>query len=96
MRQWSKKRRPNLSDDLDILLGDFTVIWGFNNRLSGCDFVSAGTELTAVDFARAILRAEGKNPDHEVSELRSIRDAFVRRYGNAVSPESYSPWDLTN
>lgn len=96
MHKWSKKRKPDLADDLDLLLGDLCVGWGFCNRLSPHDLISPGKSLTAVEFARAVLLAEGMNPDYQVRWLRAIRDTFVTRYGTSVSPESYAPWELTD
>ncbi len=87
---WSKKREPDLLDDLNILLGDLCVEWGFCNRLLPDDLVSVGKAITADEFARAVLIAEGMNPD--CSEwLRPIRDKFAQRYGSSVSPESFTP-----
>jgi hypothetical protein len=88
---WSKKRKPDLLDDLGLLLGDLCVQWGFCNRLLPDDLVCAGKTLTAVDFARAVLSAEGMNPDYEIRWLRAIRDSFVWRYGTSVSMERYRP-----
>lgn len=91
---WSRKRKPELAEDLMLLLGGLCIEWGFCNRLDPDDLIRPGTTLTAEDFARAVVLAEGMNPDYEVRWRRAIRDAFVWRYGSSVSIESYMPWEL--
>ena len=84
------QRKPDLSNDLDHLLGDLCREWGFCNRLTAGDLVAAGTFLSATEFAHAVLKAEGMNPEYEASWGRRIRERFVARYGPSVSPESYT------
>ena len=72
------------------MLGDLCVEWGFCNRLMPDDLIVTGKPLTADEFARAVLVAEGMNPDYS-EWFRPIRDKFIGRYGSSVSLESYSP-----
>jgi hypothetical protein len=83
------KRKHDLSDDLGLLLGNICSEWGFCNRLTAEGLVTAGKPLGATEFARAVLRAEGMNPDHEANWVGRIEERFVVRYGLSVSPESF-------
>jgi len=83
------KRKPDLSKDLDFLLRDLCTEWGFCNRLSATDLVVAGASLSATEFARAVLQAEGMNPEYEAYWAKQIQRQFVARFGASVSPESY-------
>jgi hypothetical protein len=84
------KRKPDLSNDLDSLLDDLCREWGFCNRLTAADLLTDGTPLGAGEFARAVLQAEGMNSEYETSWMRRIRERFIARYGEFVSPESYA------
>ena len=79
---WTK---ADLAEDLELLLGDLCVKWGFCNRLSGEDLVRDHQPLTGEDFARSILTAEGMNPEYEIAWLRQIKQRFTDRYGDTVS-----------
>jgi hypothetical protein len=46
-KEWSKKRGESLMEDLDILLGDLCIIWGFCNGLTGWELVNGGGKITA-------------------------------------------------
>jgi hypothetical protein len=83
------KRKPDLSKDLDFLLRDLCTEWGFCNRLSASDLVTAGASLGATEFVRAVLQAEGMNPEYETYWAKQIQQRFVARFGPSVSPESY-------
>ena len=86
---FSKKRKPALEDDLNLLIGDLCSQWGFCNRLSADDIVVAGQTLSADKFAEAVFRAEGMNPEYELEWRRRIGRLFKDRYGNSISPEEY-------
>ncbi|MDB5692133.1 MAG: hypothetical protein JWO81_1196 [Alphaproteobacteria bacterium] len=88
---WSTKRGEGLADDLNILLGDVCVQWGFCNRLSAEELIANGDSVTSNAFAAAVLTAEGMNPEYEIKWVRRLRRLFADRYGNAVSPETYAP-----
>ena len=77
-------------DDLGLLIGDLCTEWGFCNALHPEDFVRTDHVLTAPDFADAVLRAEGMNPDYELQWRRRLMRLFVDRYGPETSPEAYA------
>ncbi|WP_141688036.1 hypothetical protein [Bradyrhizobium paxllaeri] len=84
------KRKPDLSKDIDLLLDDLCREWGFCNRLTAADLLAHEAPLSANEFARAVLQAEGMNSELETSWMRRIKERFVDRYGASVSPESYA------
>jgi len=87
---WSEKRKAELSDDLDILLGDLCTKWGFCNQLDGDDLIASHKELTPDTFADAVLEAEGMKPEYELEWRRKIQSKFVERYGSSVSEKTYT------
>jgi hypothetical protein len=94
-KEWSKKRAPTLMEDIDILLGDLCVIWGFCNGLTGWELTQGGDTITADDFARAVLAAEQENPSEGIDLAAAsawypkIKDVFEERYGPSVSPRTF-------
>ena len=86
---WRTRRKPDLGEDLQGLLDFLCVQWGFCTRLAAADLIQAGTRLQASEFAGAVLRAEGMDPDQNRKWMRRISDLFERRYGPSVSPESF-------
>jgi hypothetical protein len=90
-RRWSEKRRDDLAGDLEILLGDLCVIWGFCNRLSGASLVQDHPRLTGDLFATAVLRAEGWTSDHHGDWHGRIKRVFCDRYGQSVSQSGFVP-----
>jgi len=87
--KWSRKRKADLVADLDLLINDLCVIWGFCNQLRAHDLISLGETLDADTFACAVLKAEGLNP--ATSQYRKpISRKFIERYGPTVSKESHS------
>jgi len=87
---WSKKRHPDLLNDLMIFMGDLCVEWGFCTRLLPDDLLDGGATLTAEEFARAVIAADGGDPEYS-EWLKPIRNKFIERYGASVSQESYTP-----
>ena len=86
--KWSQKRKMDLIADLDLLINDLCVMWGFCNQLRADDLISPGEILDADAFACAVLKAEGLNP--ETSQYRKpICRKFIERYGPSVSEEGY-------
>ena len=93
-KEWSKKRGATLMEDLDVLLGDLCVIWGFCNGLTGWELLSSGMAVTAEHFADAVLEAEGLQPHEKLAWSPKIKDVFTTRYGEAVSDASFKPTPL--
>jgi hypothetical protein len=79
-------RREELLDDLDRLLEELCVQWGFCNQLTAADLVSACVPLSGDDFANAVLEAEKMNPEYEPQWVRRIRERFAARFGPSISP----------
>jgi hypothetical protein len=91
-RRWSEKRRDDLAGDLDILLGDLCVIWGFCNRLTGTSLVQDHPCLTGDLFATAVLTAEGWTANHHGDWHARIARVFCGRYGRrTVSQADFMP-----
>ena len=88
---FSKKRHSSLAADLEILLGDLCVCWGFCNYLNGIDLLDESGAVTAEAFAAHVLKAEGMDPIIEIEWVRSMKKVFVQRYGRAeVSLRDYA------
>jgi hypothetical protein len=84
-------RRASLDDDLDVLLGYLCTEWGYCNAPTAKALLQANAVLTAEDFAVAVLRAEGLNPEYEKGMRRDIAERFRDRYGPMVSETTFSP-----
>ena len=85
----NKVASHGLIRDLDDLLRDLCVKWGFCNRLSAAALMHDHPVLTAGDFAIAVLEAEGMKPALEKAWRRRIAQLFADRYGNSVSESSF-------
>jgi hypothetical protein len=90
-KEWSKGRGDSLAADLDILLGDLCIIWGFCNGLTGWELTHEGNAVTADHFAQAVISAEDLKPHDATAWLPKLRDVFVERYGETVSEAGFSP-----
>jgi hypothetical protein len=86
---WGKKRKADLFDDLNLLLADFCMQWGFCNQLRAEHLLQPGKVLTAEAFACAVLEAEGMNAEFVPRWRRHMREKFTERYGASVSLETY-------
>jgi hypothetical protein len=84
-------RGATLVDDLNILLGDLCVQWGFCNGMDGADLIASQDPLTDDAFAKAVLAAEGFNADLELAWRRKLKRLFSERYGSALSQAEYRP-----
>lgn len=87
---FTNKRRTELKDDLGLFMADLCTEWGFCNALTPEDLVRVGHTLTASEFADAVLRAEGMNPEYELNWRRRITRLFTDRYGVETSPEEHA------
>ena len=88
-REWNKKRAESLEEDLDVLLADLCIIWGFCNGLTGWELAHDGKTITADGFARAVVSAEELKPHEAETWLPKIRDVFFQRYGADVSKAAF-------
>jgi hypothetical protein len=88
-KEWSKKRGENLMEDLDIVLGDLCVIWGFCNGLTGWELTRDDAVITAASFANAVLTAEGLNAQEAAAWFPKIQSIFVERYGDSISEKTF-------
>jgi hypothetical protein len=75
--------KTDLSEDLDLLLRDLCIQWGFCNRLTGEALISQTGQLTASSFAVAVLAAEGMNPGHQRKWLLKIEAKFIEHFGQS-------------
>jgi hypothetical protein len=86
--EWNKVSGENLKADLDIFLRELCVRWGFCNELSGEDLLRRNPTLTSVEFANAILSAEGMKADQS-DWHQSIEQLFMGRYGKFISETAF-------
>ncbi len=89
VKEWTKRRGQSLADDLDILLGDLCVIWGFCNGLTGWELTHQGGTITPESFARAVVSAEGLDTASSDAWLPKLRGVFADRYGDAASETNF-------
>ena len=85
-----QERADNLADDLDLFLTELADKWNYVNDLRGEDIVAGKLPVTALNFANAILNADGLKPDNEPNLVRQIKRKFIQRYGLQVSPDTYT------
>ena len=76
--------QATFEEDLEVLMGDLIVHWGLCNRtLFAIDLIEQGSgTVDAEAFARAVLLADGKNPEYEPGLVRDIKRLFTKRYGH--------------
>ncbi|MGB7206786.1 MAG: hypothetical protein WBD37_15050 [Anderseniella sp.] len=86
-----QERADNLADDLDLFLTELADKWNYVNDLRGEDIVAGKLPVTALNFANAILIADGLKPDNEPNLVRQIKRKFIQRYGLLVTPDTYQP-----
>ncbi len=87
---WSKKRRPDLAGDLDILLGDLCAEWGFCNQLTGASIILSQKTISAVNFSLLVLSAESMEPDPHSEWSGKIANVFRDRYGEEIDERAYA------
>jgi hypothetical protein len=84
-----QQRAATLAEDLDMLLDEVCAKWQYRNELTGAELIAKKSPVTALDFTRAVLVAEGLKPDNEPNLVRQVKRKFVQRYGLQITPESY-------
>jgi len=84
-----QQRAATLDEDLDMFLDELCAKWNYRNELTGDELIAKKSPVTAIDFTRAVLEADGLKPDNEPNLVRQIKRKFIQRYGLQVSPETY-------
>ncbi len=84
-----QQRAATLAEDLDMLLDEICAKWQYRNELTGAELIARKSPVTALDFTRAVLVAEGLKPDNEPNLVRQVKRKFVQRYGLQITPEAY-------
>lgn len=84
-----QQRAATLDEDLDMLLDELCAKWNYRNELTGADLIARKSPVTAIDFTRAVLVADGLKPENEPNLVRQIKRKFIQRYGLQVSRETY-------
>ena len=79
----------NLERALRWLLYDLCVKGGFCISSDTTDAIARRSSWTAEEFARAVLEAEGMNPDYEKKSLRGVKEWFVERFGEIVTANDF-------
>lgn len=82
---------PSLERDILVLLDKLCLESGFCIPPVDAVRISQSASLTADEFASEVLRAEGMNPEYELSWYRAIRKCFIEVFGRSVSVDSYNP-----
>lgn len=77
-----KKNVPPMEREINYLLADLCVNWGFcippNDQIE----ISKAEFYTSNDFAKDVVNAEGLNADYENKWVRKISERFRERFGN--------------
>ena len=84
-----QQRAATLDEDLDMLLDELCAKWNYRNDLTGAQLIAKKPTVTAIDFARAVLVADGLKPENEPNLVRQIKRKFIQRYGQQVTRETY-------
>ena len=75
------KNIPPMEREINYLLYDLCVIWGFCIPPKNSEEISKKTCFNAKEFATSILLAEGMNPDYEKKWIQKIATKFEERFG---------------
>lgn len=76
--------------ELEYLLYDLCVQWGFCIPPESADRICKMTRLTATIFAASVIEAEGLNPQYEHKYVRRIVLKLRERFGqNHISTETF-------
>lgn len=71
-----------MKQELQYLLYDLCLDWGFCIQPEDAEQIYRQTTLTADEFALAVVEFEGMNPEHEQEWIRKIADKFRERFGD--------------
>ncbi len=76
------KNVPPMERELNYLLADLCVKWGFCIPSNDMEKISKSETYNAENFAVDVLAAEGMNSEHEIKWLRRISERFRERFGS--------------
>ncbi|MDN5204605.1 hypothetical protein QQ008_24650 [Fulvivirgaceae bacterium BMA10] len=76
-----KPDTPPMERELNYLLADLCIKWGFCIPSDSRRDISKAEYYHARDFAKDVVEAEGMNPEHETRWVRKISDKFKERFG---------------
>ncbi|MEM7762451.1 MAG: hypothetical protein AAF290_00095 [Pseudomonadota bacterium] len=90
MTDSDEKKPKTLNDEIHDLIGWLCVKWGFCLPPDLWDEIARQEYLDAKSFARAVLEAEGFQPDYETQWMRKITNRFREHFGQEqVSASEY-------
>jgi hypothetical protein len=82
------RRDVDANRDLDLLISDLCIKWGFcSSRITSEALLAGGQMLTADQFAKLIVDAEGAEPDSMMDWRLQISAIFHARYGPFLSAD---------
>ena len=76
------KDTPPMERELNYLLGDLCVKWGFCIPPDDWDKISKSESYNAKEFAEDVVAAEGMNPEYETKWVKKIAKKFKERFGD--------------
>ena len=86
-----KRDFSRLETHLRFLLIDLCTDWGFCIPRSDSDRIANTQQITAEEFAAAVLTAEGMTPEYEKTWRRRIERRFIERFGASASAADFVP-----
>jgi len=85
------KNTPPMERELDYLLYDLCVNWGFCIPPVSAEQISKNSFWNASEFAEAVISAEGMNPEYEKQWSNKISSKFRERFGSEeISVSSFT------
>jgi hypothetical protein len=76
-----KKDTPPMERELNYLLADLCVKWGFCIPPDDWKIISKAEAYTKEQFAEDVVSAEGMNPEHDARWVKKIAERFRERFG---------------
>ena len=70
---------------IEKLLNYLCVEWGFCIDQESINILKTSQQLEADEFACAVLKAEGMDPDMEIEWKRKIRNKFIKHIGSHMN-----------
>ncbi|NEO87456.1 MAG: hypothetical protein F6J87_24825 [Spirulina sp. SIO3F2] len=77
-----------MKQELQHLLYDLCLDWGFCIQPEDAEKIYRQTTLTADEFALAVVKFEGMNPEYDHKWVRKIAAKFRERFGNSKISKS--------